>query len=53
MLGHPSKNPAIMVLLLLFFNSFQKKIITGDKLFIAADDLLPDLLVFNHILKLF
>jgi len=36
-----------------FFNPLQKKIITGDKLFIAANDLSPDLLVFNHMLKIF
>jgi len=36
-----------------FLIDFKKKIIPGDKLFIIANDLSPDLLVFNHMLKIF
>jgi hypothetical protein len=36
-----------------FLIHFKKKIILSDKLFITANDLSPDLLVFNHMLKIF
>jgi hypothetical protein len=36
-----------------FLIDFKKKIIPGYKLFIIANDLSPDLLVFNHMLKIF
>ena len=49
----PSKSPGHYGFYFYFFYSTLKKIITSDKLFIAADDLLLDLLVFNHMLKIF